>query len=181
MFRGALGTCLSLLILVNSFLVEFFLNRQQPPLLLLMCSSCADCHNSCIIAAMKGHLDCLQSAHANGCPWNEDTCSFAAQNGHFDCLQYAYENGCPWNEGTCLFAAQHGHLDCLQYAHANRCPYPPKLLPTIVQKILYPKWRWLVRVRPYALHWLEEHAKTQCAAGGAARKRDRAAFEQLNC
>ena len=38
-------------------------------------------------------------------------------------------------------------------------------------------FRWAVRVRPYALHWLEEHVKVQCAPGGAGRKRDRAAYE----
>ena len=39
------------------------------------------------------------------------------------------------------------------------------------------KGRLAVRVRPYALHWLEEHAKAQCAPEGHGRKRDREAFE----
>ena len=37
--------------------------------------------------------------------------------------------------------------------------------------------RWAVRCRPYALHWIEEHAKAHYAPGGAGRKRDRDAFE----
>lgn len=37
--------------------------------------------------------------------------------------------------------------------------------------------RWAVRVRPYALHWLEEHVKVQYAPTGVGHKRDRAAFE----
>ena len=47
---------------------------------------------------------------------------------------------------------------------------------SIVRHCLLPKWRatvaWMVKVRPYAWHWLEEHAKIQCAEGGAGRKRD---------
>ena len=62
-----------------------------------------------IKAKKYGHLECLQYAHENGCPWDEWTCSKAAENGHFECLKYAHENGCPWNEGTCSFAALRGH------------------------------------------------------------------------
>jgi hypothetical protein len=60
-----------------------------------------------------------------------------------------------------------------------------------VQKHLLPKWRWMVRVRPFALHWLEEHAmaverkriaKADAGEVGddalfASRKRDR----ELDC
>ena len=55
-------------------------------------------------AAFNGHLECLQYARENGCPWdliNEDNdddtvehaCSNAAFNGHLECLKYAHENG----------------------------------------------------------------------------------------
>jgi len=27
------------------------------------------------------------------------------------CLQFAHENGCPWDEDTCLEAADNGHLE----------------------------------------------------------------------
>ena len=46
-------------------------------------------------AAEYGHLECLQYAHENGCPWDEWTCSEAAENGHLECLKYAHEFGCP--------------------------------------------------------------------------------------
>ena len=57
------------------------------------------------------------------CPWDADTCLIAAQKGHLECLKYAHENGCPWDEQTCAYAAQNGHLDCLKYAHENGCPW----------------------------------------------------------
>lgn len=46
-----------------------------------------------------------------------------ASNGHLECLEFAHENGCPWNEYTCLFAAaRKGNLECLKYAYQNYCP-----------------------------------------------------------
>ena len=35
-------------------------------------------------AAQNGHLEVLQWAHANGCPWDKWACSYAAQNGHLE-------------------------------------------------------------------------------------------------
>lgn len=49
-------------------------------------------------AASRGHLECLQILHQNGCPWDFWTCAYAAEYGHLDCLQYALENGCPLDE-----------------------------------------------------------------------------------
>ena len=47
----------------------------------------------------------------------------------------------------------------------------------LLKMVLLPKWRDAVRVRPYALHWLEEVAKARCAPSGEQRSRDREAFE----
>ena len=55
----------------------------------------------CSYAALGGHLEVLQWARANGCPWDEDTCSAAANRGHLEVLQWARANGCPWGEETC--------------------------------------------------------------------------------
>ena len=44
-----------------------------------------------------GHLEVLQWAHQNGCPWDRGTCEAAAQEGHLQMLQWARQNGCPWN------------------------------------------------------------------------------------
>jgi hypothetical protein len=71
---------------------------------------------------MKGHLDALQWARTNGCPWNEETCAQAASNGHLDVLQWARANDCPWDEQTCNLAAAYGHDDVYDWAHANGCP-----------------------------------------------------------
>ncbi len=78
---------------------------------------------TCAIAALNGHLDCLIYAHENGCPWDEQTCANAALHGHFECLKYAVKNGCPWDHNTWYSATRDGHLDCLKYAVENGCPF----------------------------------------------------------
>ena len=78
---------------------------------------------TCAYAALSGNLECLQWAHENGCPWDTYTCALAAMMGHLDCLQWAHENGCPWNSRTCVAAVENGHLDCLKWAHENGCPW----------------------------------------------------------
>ena len=47
---------------------------------------------------------------------------YAAMEGHLEVLQWAHANGCPWDAGTCMFAAKGGHLKVLQWARANGCP-----------------------------------------------------------
>jgi hypothetical protein len=47
--------------------------------------------NLCSNAAENGHLEVLQWAHANGCPWDEDTietCECAAKGGHLEVLKW---------------------------------------------------------------------------------------------
>jgi hypothetical protein len=96
---------------------------------LLMCleyaheNGCPWNDDTCSFAARMGHLGCLRYAHENGCPWNEYACLCAASGDNLDCLTYTHENGCPWDEDTCSFAAYGGHLDCLKYAHENECPW----------------------------------------------------------
>jgi hypothetical protein len=52
---------------------------------------------------------------------------------------------------------------------------------TIVKKILIPKWRDSVKIRPYILHWIEDTAKTLYSEIGEGRKRDYNTFvEDLN-
>src|SRR5579872_5613578 len=48
-------------------------------------------------ATRNGHLEVLQWARTNGCPWNLWTCAGAARNGHLKCLQWARTNGCDWD------------------------------------------------------------------------------------
>ena len=46
----------------------------------------------------------------------------AMEGGHLEVLQWARANGCPWDEWTCHNAAAGGHLEVLRWAHANECP-----------------------------------------------------------
>ena len=41
-------------------------------------------------------------------------------NGHLDVLQWARANGCPWKEGTCSAAAGGGHLECVAVGQGKR-------------------------------------------------------------
>jgi hypothetical protein len=77
----------------------------------------------CDKAAEHGHLEILQWARSQECPWNACTCAWSAQNGHLEVLQWARDNGCPWNEMTCERAAQNGHLEVLKWARSQGCPW----------------------------------------------------------
>jgi len=77
----------------------------------------------CAHAARNGHLDILQWARTNDCPWNKWTCSNAARNGHLEILQWTRKHGCPWSRWTCIYAARNGHLEILQWAIANGCDH----------------------------------------------------------
>ena len=81
------------------------------------------CASICAEAAKRGHLEMLQWARTNGCPWNKMTCAWGARGGHFEMLQWAHANGCPWDEWTCAYAAKGGHLEVLQWLRANGCPW----------------------------------------------------------
>ena len=81
------------------------------------------CASICAEAAKRGHLEMLQWARANGCPWHEGTCWQAALAGRLEVLQWARANGCPWNEAACAHAALGGHLEVLQWARTNGCPW----------------------------------------------------------
>jgi hypothetical protein len=74
-------------------------------------------HGTTYWAAGNGHLDCLQYAHENGCPWDVEATYAAARHGQLHCLQYAHENGCLWDNDTTHAAARGGHLNCLQYIY----------------------------------------------------------------
>ncbi len=68
-----------------------------------------------------GHLEVLQWARSQGCPWDEDTCAHAARGGHLEVLEWAREQGCPWDEWTCAYAARGGHLEVLKWARSHGC------------------------------------------------------------
>ena len=48
-------------------------------------------------------------------------------------------------------------------------------------KLYWSRVREVVKVRPYAMHWLEEYAKVHYAPSGSGHKRDRKAFAAEFC
>ena len=131
----------------------------------------------------------------------------AVQYGQLEVVAFLHEEGFPWGgerpyPGMLLLDADKRHVpsmsqskrmrwyECARYVLAYGCQDSTpdeledraRLLRDIVRHCLLPKWRstvaWMVKVRPYAWHWLEEHAKIQCAEGGAGRKSDLEAFEE---
>ena len=108
---------------------------------------------TCLFAALGGHLEVLMWLRDNGCPWHVDrtchaaarggnlemlkylakndctwkiyrnTCSQAAAGGHLEVLKYLRKNQCPWDSETCDAAAKGGHLEVLKYAHEMDCPW----------------------------------------------------------
>ena len=54
------------------------------------------------LAAMRGKLVSLKCLRANWCLWYSDTCQWAADGGHLEVLQWAHQNGCPWSHRRAL-------------------------------------------------------------------------------
>ena len=99
---------------------------------------------TCWQAALAGRLEVLQWARANGCPWNEVACAHAALGGHLEVLQWARANGCPWDEKTCAMAARKGHLQVLQWARANGCPWCEKTCEYAARKWQFQVLKWAI-------------------------------------
>ena len=133
-----------------------------------------------------GHLECvawLQEESVTGAVAAMDTkwCALAAESGHQHVLAWLHEHGFAWDKST-IYAAFFGigsnrraaHVQCLRYALAHGCQLETWnglvdrrfYLGLVVREHLLPRWRWMVKVRPYALHWLEEHAQRLGAPGG---------------
>ncbi len=77
----------------------------------------------CDNAALGGHLEVLQWVRNQGCPWDERTCADAALGGHLEVLQWLRSQGCPWDVWTCIYAAAYGHTKVLDWARAQGCPW----------------------------------------------------------
>ena len=70
----------------------------------------------CSNAANGGHLNVLEWARENGCPWDYDTYVKAASEGHLEVLKWLRENGCPININECReIAKQKDFLNILEY------------------------------------------------------------------
>ena len=143
--------------------------------------------NASVIAAAAGNgeLACVTFLHESGCQWDASACREAAKGGHLDCLTYLHEHGCRWDDSVSeyyhrnltLVAANAPMLACLRYLLSHSCPFPNQTLRAacmmlVARHSLVPHWRWMVKVRPYAWHWYEEHQRAQCAPGGKGREQD---------
>ena len=158
-------------------------------------------------AAEHGRLDCLKFLHERGYPWHDETYTHACVGtsrfcrrrypdvGHPEVVRYLHEHGCPWSERSFSWAyptkrmaelmdhrrTSLSQIECARYMLAHGCPCPAEeralWVRLVARRLLLPRWRLIVRVRPYALHWLEEHEQAQCAPEGEGRKRDRDSFE----
>ncbi|KAK3278740.1 hypothetical protein CYMTET_13335 [Cymbomonas tetramitiformis] len=78
---------------------------------------------ACAQAASGGHLQVLQWAREQGCPWNAQTCCDAARGGHLEVLQWARAWRNPWNAKHVALRQSGGHLEVLRWAHENGCPW----------------------------------------------------------
>jgi hypothetical protein len=70
-----------------------------------------------------GHLETLQWARENGCPWNEWTCSFAAEGGHLEVAEVGARERLPVGRGDVRVRGVGGHLEVLKWARENGCPW----------------------------------------------------------
>lgn len=56
--------------------------------------------------ARLGNLGLLQRTRADGCELNKLTCRAAGEGGHLDAIEWATANGCPWNDTLLVAAAE---------------------------------------------------------------------------
>ena len=60
---------------------------------------------------MRGHLEVLKWACANGCPWNKWTCIRALEGGHLELFRWAFANGAPCDGDTVQLAKEKGYVE----------------------------------------------------------------------
>ena len=61
--------------------------------------------DTCLEAAVAGHVPMFALCRESGCPRDAETTAFAALGGRLAALQWAHEHGCEWSFNTALFAA----------------------------------------------------------------------------
>ncbi|XP_060845604.1 uncharacterized protein LOC132925207 [Rhopalosiphum padi] len=90
---------------------EYLIKARKFALLLTNCQQ----PDVCLIAADKGHVDCLRVAHVAGMPWNSHTMTAA---GNIECLSYAHQNGCETANVELMASFSGWKLSMLQYTYA---------------------------------------------------------------
>jgi len=56
------------------------------------------------------------------CPTGKLTTGYLADQGHLELLQWARSQGCPWDRWICARAAGNGRLDIIKWAREQGCP-----------------------------------------------------------
>ncbi|KAL6075027.1 Ankyrin repeat domain-containing protein [Balamuthia mandrillaris] len=77
----------------------------------------------CTKAAQWVHLEVLEWARENGCPWGEQACTRAAEHGRLEVLKWLRANGFPWDKNTCHAAAFGNRWEMLRWVRVNGCPW----------------------------------------------------------
>ena len=170
--------CNALVCAASNGHLEVLLHLREQPLLQHPLRASDELHM--MGAAVRGgQLEVVAFLHEEGFPWGGErpypgmlfldsdernavpSMSPSERMRWYECARYVLAYGCVDSSGE---------------LRVHMLEDRARLLRDIVRQCLLPKWRstvaWMVKVRPYAWHWLEEHAKIQCAEGGAGRKRD---------
>lgn len=133
-------------------------------------------------AAIGGkNMDCLQYVYENGCPlsksWYKSTIDVVfyrflrdkglqPENQVFD---YHLEERSRDTDSATSF-------DHLEFHYDIGLTYSPKYRRIVVQTVLLPKWRRMVRMRSIAVFWQDAAGRSAHAVGGSGRKRDYEAY-----
>ena len=101
-----------------------------------------DCCIHILLAASKGHLECLKYLHENKHEWHYDCTTFAAANGQLETLKYCVENGFNCDVNTAISAVFGGHLECLKYYIQTNHPLDnfSRFKPEVFFKVLNDPW-----------------------------------------
>lgn len=75
-------------------------------------------------AAVKEDVKYLKYLHEHGCYWDETT---LIEDVSLDCLEYAHENGCPINNNVIISAIKDRRIDCLDYLLGSGFPITEEL------------------------------------------------------
>jgi hypothetical protein len=82
---------------------------------------CVLCVNSCKLAGLNGHLECLKLAHRQKYSSLNQYVSYnVAKSGNLECLKYIIENGCKWDDVATRKTIQKGNIYCVRYLHEKK-------------------------------------------------------------
>ena len=78
---------------------------------------------TCIKAALHGHLDVLKWLHSHGGKLNQHIFDASAESGNIEMMEWLKDNNCEWGMETCVGAVKSGQLEVLEWLRENNCPW----------------------------------------------------------